>query len=152
MEPYCGSMNKNVTGKKNNAVPAILFKAECLTRNLFLQRNPHMTLPALITAMIPIHSQSQTGSSIRGRILKSAADAKIKSAAVSSFEPNALAVFVFLAIVPSIISVSPQIRYAIKKRGENTGRNNIPMLNRIRQLVTILAAFLRITIPEPSVT
>ena len=35
----------------------------------------------------------------------------VRSAMVSSLEPNSLAVFVFLAIVPSIIAVNPAAKY-----------------------------------------
>ena len=47
--------------------------------------------------------------------------------------------FVFLAMVPSTISLNPHRRYVIKKSGENAGKNDNIILPAIRKPVRIFA-------------
>lgn len=108
---YFSSITGNVKGSKNSSKPVILFITVCSAMNRFLQTNPDMIFAIFITAIIRIHIQSHLGIFITGNSLTKAADTNIKSAIVSSLDPNVLTEFVFLAIVPSTISVSPQRRY-----------------------------------------
>ena len=73
--------------------------------------NPHAIFAVFITAMTTIHVKAHAGNSISGNSLSKADTRKTASAMVSNREPNALAEFVFLATVPSIISVMPLARY-----------------------------------------
>lgn len=66
-----------------------------------------------MTAIIIIHIQSQIGIYTADIILIEADKINTESPTVSKCEPNALTEFVFLAIAPSIISVTPQIKYII---------------------------------------
>ena len=72
-----------------------------------------MILQVLITAIIPPQIQSHPGTGIADSNLMIDTTAKMRSAAVSSWLPNSLTLFVFLAIVPSSISLKPQKRYRI---------------------------------------
>ena len=105
-----GSTKVKVNGNKNNANPVILFNTVCTDTNLFLQANPKVILAILIIAIALIHIHNQTGMCVMGNNLIKHTTIKIKSATVSRFEPKLLTAFVFFAIVPSIISVSPQNR------------------------------------------
>ena len=72
--------------------------------------NANERLHILTIAIAIIQTQSHTGIQRKGSILIKQTNINRKSATVSSFAPNGLAVPVFLAIVPSIISVQPQKR------------------------------------------
>ena len=80
---------------------------------LLLETYPHMILLILITAITPHHIHNHNGIWIVGNSLNKDTTTKIESAAVSNWFPNLLVLFVFLAIVPSIISLKPQKRYMI---------------------------------------
>ena len=67
----------------------------------------------LVTAITAIHIQSQLGICIVGNSLTKHATTNTKSATLSNLAPNLLEEFVFLAILPSIISVNPQTKYRI---------------------------------------
>ena len=64
-------------------------------------------------AITPIHTQSHVGIVRTGSSFIIQAATNTMSAMVSSLEPNSLAVFVFLAIGPSTISVNPATKYKI---------------------------------------
>ena len=70
-------------------------------------------LGSFIITIIHIHIQSHVGIVKTGSIFIMQAKVNTISAIVSSLEPNSLAVPVFLAIVPSIISVNPATKYKI---------------------------------------
>ena len=59
------------------------------------------------------------------------AERNTKSATVSSLAPNSLTVPVFLAMVPSIISVTPQRRYVTWNPAPNTGRKSNKTLSKM---------------------
>ena len=113
MELYCNSTKENVRGKRNNNSPVILFIAVCRDTNCFLEAYPHMILLILISAITAPHTHNHPGALIVGKILIKAAVTNVRSAAVSILDPNSLVLFVFLAIVPSIISLKPQVIYII---------------------------------------
>ena len=77
----------------------------------FLANEPPCDICCFITAMTTIHVKAHAGNSISGKSLSKADTRKTASAMVSNREPDALAEFVFLATVPSIISVMPLARY-----------------------------------------
>ena len=110
---YWSSIKNDVKGNKNSNNPVTLFIMVCSTTNLFLQTNPDAILMSLMIAITVIHIYSQLGIWITGSSLTKHAPTNRKSATVSNLDPNSLTVFVFLAMVPSIISVKPQVRYRI---------------------------------------
>ena len=118
---YVTWMKGSVKGNRNKSNPVVLFIIVCRAINVFLYINPHAILLILMMAMTAIQLQSQFGIGMIGNNLIKATAMKIKSETVSNFSPNSLILFVFLATVPSIISLSPQRRYAIKNSDENTG-------------------------------
>ena len=79
--------------------------------NFLLQINPQTTFPILMIAIITIQFHNQVGNSINGSIFTKHTATNALSATVSNLAPNSLTDFVFLAIVPSIISVIPQNKY-----------------------------------------
>ena len=118
---YVTWMKGSVKGNRNKINPVVLFIIVCRAINVFLYINPHAILLILMMAMMAIQLQSQFGIGMIGNNLIKATAMKIKSETVSIFSPNSLILFVFLATGPSIISLSPQRRYAIKNSDENTG-------------------------------
>ncbi len=113
MELYFDSTKDKVKGKRNNNNPVILFIAVCRAINCFLEAYPHMKLLILIAAITPTHIHNQWGIWSAGKNLIMDTTAKMRSATVSNWLPNLLALFVFLAMVPSIISLKPQKKYVI---------------------------------------
>lgn len=97
----------------NNTAPAILFITECTEVRFFSLIKLIRTVSILINAMPAIHRYIQIGISIRGSNLMIQTTVNTISAIVSSFEPNSLTVSVFLATVPSIISVRPAVKYKV---------------------------------------
>ena len=79
----------------------------------FLRTNTNAKLNILINAIMLIHTHSHTGICIIGSIFIEQTSTNTKSANVSSLDPNLLTAPVFLATVPSIISVNPQNRYSV---------------------------------------
>ena len=102
-----------VKGKRNKRNPVTLFIIEWKATNFFLQTNPKMILVILISAITLPHIHKKNGILITGNNLIKDISIKMKSAKVSSWLPNLVTLFVFLAIVPSIISVKPQKIYMI---------------------------------------
>ena len=90
-----------------------MFIIVCKAINCFFKIDPHMILLILIIAIKPPHIHSHCGIWSAGNNLTKDAATKMRSAAVSSWLPNLLVLFVFLAIVPSAISLKPQKRYVI---------------------------------------
>ena len=72
----------------------------------------------MISAMPPIQSQSHKGTESVGSSFHRQTATNTKSAAVSSFAPNSLAVLVLRATAPSIMSVRPATRYMTRNDGE----------------------------------
>ena len=106
-------MNGNVNGNINNSNPVILFIKVCSTMILLSDAIDHSIFMTLIPAIMKIQTQSQIGTMIAGNIFINAAIANIKSAAESNFELNGVTDSVFLAILPSIMSLNPQSRYML---------------------------------------
>jgi hypothetical protein len=79
--------------------------------SFLLEISPQTTLPILMIAIITIQFHNQVGNSINGSIFTKHTATNALSATVSYLAPNSLTDFVFLAIVPSIISVIPQNKY-----------------------------------------
>ena len=102
-----------VKGHRNRRSPVTLFKNVCKDKNCFSKTYPHMILLILITAITPPHIHNHCGILIAGNNLNKDTITKMKSAIVSSWLPILLVLFVFLAIVPSTISLNPQKRYRI---------------------------------------
>lgn len=138
---YLTLSNNNVSGYKNYNSPVSLFKIVCSTINFFLRTNPYMILAILMIAITPIQTYNQIEIFMADIIFINTANTKIKSAKLSNFEPNLLAVLLFLATSPSNTSDSPQRIYKTKNENDGKRKNNIIMLNTIRQLVIILAIF-----------
>jgi len=90
-----------------------LFIIVCMDINRFFRKNPHTILLILTTAITPAHIHNHCEIEISGHNLNKDIATKIKSAIVSSWLPNLLVLFVFLAIAPSTISLNPQKRYMI---------------------------------------
>ena len=113
---------------------------------------PQIRLPILTTPITAIHTHNHCGIGTIGRSLAEEADRNTKSATVSSLAPNSLTVPVFLAMLPSIISVTPQRRYVAQNPAPNTGRNSNKTLNKMREAVMMFAMcfFIRFTIPPLS--
>ena len=76
--------------------------------SLLLEINPQTRLAILMIAIITIQVHNQAGN---GSIFTKHTATNILSASVSNLAPNSLMDFVFLAIVPSAISVIPQNKY-----------------------------------------
>ena len=112
---YCVSQKGIVKGNKNKHTPVILFDIVCNDTIFFRQRIPHILLPILITVIMPAHIHNHFCICITGKILNKDTVKNVISAIVSKFAPNLLTVFVLLAMVPSTMSVNPQIRYMIQK-------------------------------------
>ena len=112
-ELYIGSIKLSVKGKRNSKKPVTLFKEVCRDTSFLLQINPQTTFPVLMAAITATQTHNQAGSCIIGRIFTEHTATNIISATVSNLAPNSLTVLVFLAIVPSTISVIPQSRYRI---------------------------------------
>ena len=112
-ELYIGSIKLGVKGKRNSKKPVILFKGVCRDTNFLLQINPQITFPVLMVAITATQIHNQVGSCINGRIFAEHTATNTISATVSNLAPNSLTVLVFLAIVPSTISVIPQSGYRI---------------------------------------
>ena len=112
-ELYIGSIKLSVKGKRNSKNPVALFKMVCMDTNFLLQINPQTTFPILMIAITTTQIHNQLGNCIRGKIFTKHAAANTTSANVSSLAPFSLTDCVFLAIVPSTISVIPQNRYSI---------------------------------------
>ena len=123
MAVYFSSMKDIVKGNRNSISPVALFINVCRDINCFLETYPHMMLLILISAITAPHIHKHCGICIAGNNLNKDTATKMRSATVSSWLPNLLALFVFLAIVPSTISLNPQKRYIYKmprKRQERT--------------------------------
>ena len=90
-------------------------------------------------AIAAIHIHTQVGRLIIGNIFITHTAIKTKSEAVSNFEPKLLTAFVFLAIIPSIISLKPQSKYMIWKRGDGNEKNSKAILPMMRKSVIMLA-------------
>lgn len=101
----------SVSGSRKSSIPVALFDPECTTANSPRMAYPKIALNALIAAIAIIQTASQAGTSMAGTSLIRHATNKAKSAAVSSFAPNPLAVPVFRAIAPSAMSLSPATMY-----------------------------------------
>ena len=147
MAMYGNSAKDTVKGNRNRRSPVTLFIIVCKDINCFLETYPHMILLILITAITPPHIHNHPGIWIAGNNLNKEAATKMRSAIVSSWLPNLLVLFVFLAIVPSIISLRPQKRYVILNATENAGKTSNKILPRIRQPVSIFARCFAICSP-----
>ena len=79
--------------------------------SLLLEINPQTRLAILMIAIITIQVHNQAGNVSSGSIFTKHTATNILSASVSNLAPNSLMDFVFLAIVPSAISVIPQNKY-----------------------------------------
>lgn len=139
MAMYFNSTKDIVKGNRNSSSPVTLFIIVCKDINCFLEIYPHIILLILTTAIKPLHIHNYHGIWITGNNLNEDTTTKMRSAIVSSWLPNLLVLFVFLAIVPSIISLKPHRRYVIQKSKENAGKNNNKILPKIRQEVSIFA-------------
>ena len=110
---YSSLAKFKTNGNINKSSPVSLFKFVCRGAKRFLQMNTKIILAVLITAMVHIHNQAHFGTGIIGSSFIIAAAANTKSAIVSSFAPNSLSLFVFRATMPSVMSLRPQMAYAI---------------------------------------
>lgn len=128
---YLTFRNDNVKGNRKSRNPATLFQRVC--------SNISVLFLTLIPAMRMTQHQTQLGRCITGSSFTQAAAIKTKSATESSLEPKSVTAWVFRAMVPSTISVSPPSKYSPQKVGEKTGQNSSPTPHRMRQLVTRLA-------------
>ena len=90
-----------------------MFIVVCKDINCFFKTYPHRILLILIAAITHTHIHNHCGIWIAGNNLNKDATTKMRSAIVSNWLPNLLVVFVFLAIVPSTISLKPHRRYMI---------------------------------------
>ena len=113
MAAYFKSTKDIVKGNMNSSSPVALFINVCRDINCFLETYPKMMLLILISAITLPHIHNHCGIWIAGKNLNKDTTTKMKSAIVSSWLPNLLVLFVFLAIVPSIISLKPHRRYRI---------------------------------------
>ena len=113
MELYFHSTKDKVRGRRNNNNPVILFITVCRDINCFFETYPHGILLILMAAITPTQIHNHLGIWIAGNNRNKDAATKRKSAMVSSWLPNWVAVFVFLAMVPSIISLKPHRIYVI---------------------------------------
>ena len=113
MAVYFNSMKDIVKGNRNSSSPVALFIIVCKEINCFIETYPHMILLILITVITLPHIHNHTGIWISGNNLNKDTTTKMRSATVSSWLPNLLVLFVFLAIVPSAISLKPHRRYVI---------------------------------------
>ena len=111
----------------------------CSATKCFCMINPNIILMTLITPIMHIHVHNHIGISNIGKNFIRQITTNTKSAKVSSLEPNSLTVFIFLATVPSIISVNPANRYKAINLEDNTGQNSNRILQRILQPVIIFA-------------
>ena len=102
---YNGSIKVSDNGKMNKANPVTLFNVLCMDNSSFLRTKTNAKLNILINAIILIHTHNHTGICIIGSIFIEQTSTNTKSANVSSLAPNLLSDPVFLATVPSIISV-----------------------------------------------
>ena len=127
-----------------------MFIVVCKDINCFLETYPHMILLILITAITLPHIHSHCGIWITGNNLNKDTTTKMRSAIVSSWLPNLLVLCVFLAIIPSTISLKPHRRYVIKKSKENAGKNSNKILPKIRQPVSVFAICFVICSPTNS--
>ena len=148
MELYCTSTKGKVKGKRNNNNPVSLFGIVCRDSNCLLETYPHTILPILIIAIPRIHSHNHGGIVMVGNSFIKATVTNTRSAAVSILAPHSPALFVFLAIVPSIISLKPQMIYMTVNSAENAGKNNSKTLPNMRQPVTIFATCFIICSPK----
>ncbi len=78
---------------------------------------------------------------IAGKRAARAALTKTISAMLSSIDPSLLVQFVFLAIYPSIISLTPHAEYIIQNSGLYGGVKNITIDIRILDMDMILGVF-----------
>ena len=108
---YFRSIKDTVRGSKNSKKPVSLFIAVCSKVNRRFRRNPNVRFMIFTSAMTKMQFQSQIGILSAGNNFTNAATANIKSATESNSEPNGVTDFVFLATVPSTISVKPHSRY-----------------------------------------
>ena len=99
-------------GSRNKHRPVTLFAAECRNTAVRPVTNTHKKVQTFMAAMTQIHPHIHAASRISGRNFSKDTSVNTRSAAVSSIEPNALTAFIFLAMVPSTISVKPQNRYS----------------------------------------
>ena len=153
MAVYFNATKDIVKGSRNSRSPVTLFIIVCREINCFLQTYPHIILPILIIAIIPPQIHNHPGRWVSGNSLITDASTKTRSATVSSWLPNLLLLFVFLAMVPSIISLKPQRRYVISNFRENAGKNSNKILPKIRQPVSIFAICFVICSPtNPNLT
>ena len=107
------SINDSVNGKINRSSPVILFIIVCWKISFFVRKNPDVILPVLMMAIIAIHTHNQLGMWIVGHNFIEAAAMNIISAMESNCAPNLVLLFVALATAPSIISLTPQMRYVM---------------------------------------
>ena len=111
MAVYFNSKKDMVKGRRNSSSPVALFAIVCMEINCFVETYPHMILLILIAAITPPQIHNHPGIWIAGNNLMMDTTTKMRSETVSSWLPNLLVLFVFLAIVPSTISLNPQKRY-----------------------------------------
>ena len=81
--------------------------------NFFLEINTQAMLAILMLAITIIQVHNQAGKHIKGRIFTKHTATNTASAIVSNLAPNALMDLVFLAIVPSTMSVTAQNKYVM---------------------------------------
>ena len=105
-------MTGKVNGNANNKMPVILFISECTETKHFLITYPDTILMNLISAITAVQMVSHAGTSSTGINLIRQTTTKMKSAAVSNLAPNSLAMPVFRAVAPSIISERPAAAYS----------------------------------------
>ena len=108
---YFRSIKDTVRGSRNSKKPVSLFIAVCSKANRWFRRNPNVRFMIFTSAMTKKQLQSQIGIFSAGNSFMNAATTNTKSATESNPEPKVVTDFVFLAMVPSIISVKPQSRY-----------------------------------------
>ena len=113
MAVYFNSAKETVNGKRNSSSPVALFIVVCRDRNVFWETYPKTILMILIIAMRLPQIHNHGGRWIAGKILTNDTVTNTRSAAVSSLAPRSLVLFVFLATVPSSMSLKPQKRYKI---------------------------------------
>lgn len=110
---YFKSTIDSVNGKINNTIPVTLFIKVCLAASFFLNDISRNDIDNFYDCN---HTNPYTKPYRNYQNRKQfyhTATTNVISAKVSSLEPNSLAVLVFLATVPSIISVNPATKYKI---------------------------------------
>ena len=101
-----------VKGNRNKHNPVILFAAVCRDTVVRRVTNTHKNVQILTAAITQIHPHNHAANWIIGKNFITDTAVNTRSETVSSLEPNSLTAFIFLAMVPSTISVKPQNRYS----------------------------------------